>query len=122
MIIDNIIGINTKLTDSLYLMHNFKKYAIIIVSDNKKRFTMFNMTPISTNFSASRKYGNNRMIVYSPKLQRQVTLYSNLEYYCYLMLEFDSEIINFCEQPNLMISNYSNNKNLYSQKNVKLKL
>lgn len=71
---------------------------------------MINIRPYNHNLSASRKYGNNRMIVYSPKLNRQVVLYSNLEYYFYLFLEFDKEIIDFCEQPDLGISAIFNNQ------------
>ena len=60
--------------------------------------------PVKSKFSATRAYGNNRYIVYSPKLGREVILYSNLEYYCFLLLEFDSEVSFYCEQPNLNIS------------------
>ena len=57
--------------------------------------------PVKSKFSATRAYGNNRYIVYSPKLGREVILYSNLEYYCFLLLEFDSEVSFYCEQPSV---------------------
>jgi hypothetical protein len=44
-------------------------------------------------------YGNNRWEVYSPKLQRNVTLYSNLEYDHWVLIESNPEIVFFCEQP-----------------------
>ncbi|CYU52003.1 S-layer protein [Streptococcus suis] len=71
---------------------------------------MKDIKPIHHNFLASRKYGNNRMIVYSPKLKRKVVLFSNLEYYCYLFLEFDTNVVDFCEQPDIGI------KHLYDGK------
>lgn len=43
-------------------------------------------------------YGNNFFITYSRKLSRVVKLFSNLEYYNFLMAEMDPEIIEFCEQ------------------------
>ncbi|WP_318766123.1 TnsA endonuclease N-terminal domain-containing protein [Lactiplantibacillus carotarum] len=45
------------------------------------------------------KYGNNRWEVYSPKIKRRVKLYSDLEYYHWLTIEMDPNIISFCEQP-----------------------
>lgn len=44
-------------------------------------------------------YGSNYFIVYSHKLKRNVTLYSNLEYYNFLTLEVDPNVEHFCEQP-----------------------
>ena len=43
-------------------------------------------------------YGNNFFITYSRKLSRVVKLFSNLEYYNFLMVEMDPEIVEFCEQ------------------------
>jgi hypothetical protein len=45
------------------------------------------------------QYGNNRWEVYSPKLRRNVTLYSNLEYDHWVLVESDPEVLFFCEQP-----------------------
>lgn len=44
-------------------------------------------------------YGSNYWIVFSRKLNRVVTLYSNLEYENYLTLEMDPNVVLFCEQP-----------------------
>lgn len=44
-------------------------------------------------------YGNNYYEVYSPKLRRIVKLFSNIEYYNYLSLEINPDVISFCEQP-----------------------
>ena len=46
-----------------------------------------------------KKYGNNYYITYSIKLQRNVTLYSQLEYHNFLTLEMNPHVIDFCEQP-----------------------
>jgi hypothetical protein len=45
------------------------------------------------------QYGNNRWEVYSPKLKRNVTLYSNLEYDHWVLIEANPHIQTFCEQP-----------------------
>lgn len=58
--------------------------------------------PIITNFS--NKYGNNRWIVYSQKIQREVYLFSDLEYANWLLIENDSLVKYFCEQPILIKS------------------
>lgn len=47
----------------------------------------------------SKKYGNNYYIAYSVKLQRNVVLYSQLEYHNFLTLELNPHVIEFCEQP-----------------------
>ncbi len=44
-------------------------------------------------------YGSNRWVVYSPKLDRQVILYSDLEHDRWVLVEADPLIANFCEQP-----------------------
>ncbi|MEI4620242.1 TnsA endonuclease N-terminal domain-containing protein [Bacillus cereus] len=56
--------------------------------------------PLVTN--VSKKYGNNRWVTYSSKLQREVFLFSDLEYEHWLMVESNPKIINFCEQPLVM--------------------
>lgn len=71
---------------------------------------MLDIKPVKPKFSATRSYGNNRYIVYSPKLGREVILYSNLEYYCFLILEFDSNVSFYCEQPDLHIARFINQK------------
>lgn len=59
----------------------------------------FNMKykPIKT--LESTKYGNNRWTVFSPKINREVQLFSDLEYYNWLQVETNPQIIDFCEQP-----------------------
>ena len=52
-------------------------------------------TPLITD--TSKKFGNNRWLAYSNKLNRTVYLFSDLEYEHWLHLEFNSNIINFCE-------------------------
>lgn len=44
-------------------------------------------------------YGNNHWINFSPKLDRRVCLYSDLEYYHWLLVEGTPEIETYCEQP-----------------------
>lgn len=53
--------------------------------------------PVFTNFS--NKYGNNRWVVYSNKIQRIVYLYSDLEYANWLKVENNPNIKYYCEQP-----------------------
>ncbi|HEY0321393.1 MAG TPA: TnsA endonuclease N-terminal domain-containing protein [Pyrinomonadaceae bacterium] len=45
------------------------------------------------------RYGNNRWVVYSPRLKRRVILYSNLEYDHWVLVEANTSIKSFCEQP-----------------------
>src|SRR5438270_9928843 len=45
------------------------------------------------------RYGNNRWIAYSPRLQRRVILYSDLEYDHWVLMEATPSIKRFCEQP-----------------------
>ena len=47
----------------------------------------------------SNKFGNNRWIVYSNKINRIVYLFSDLEYANWLVVENDPSIKYFCEQP-----------------------
>lgn len=54
-------------------------------------------TPINVNFS--RKFGSNRWISKSIKVNRDVHLSSDLEYANWLYVECNPTIINFCEQP-----------------------
>lgn len=49
-------------------------------------------------------YGNNLWQAYSPKLRRNVKLYSDLEYHHWILVEATSEIVTFCEQPVRMLS------------------
>src|SRR4051812_23157003 len=44
-------------------------------------------------------YGNNRWVAYSPKLKRNVILYSDLEYDHWVLVEATPSINSFCEQP-----------------------
>ena len=59
---------------------------------------MTDYTPALNNYSAMRKFGNNRWILYSVKAGRKIILFSNLEYYNYLFSEFDPSIVFLCEQ------------------------
>ena len=45
------------------------------------------------------RFGNNIWISYSPKLNRNITLYSDLEYDHWILIENDKNIKSFCEQP-----------------------
>ncbi|MWC31375.1 TnsA endonuclease N-terminal domain-containing protein [Paenibacillus sp. MMS18-CY102] len=45
------------------------------------------------------RYGSNHWIGFSPKLNRNVNLYSDLEYANWIFVETNPEIISFCEQP-----------------------
>lgn len=45
------------------------------------------------------KYYNNFWQVYSPKLNRRIKLYSNLEYHHWILMEATPEIASFCERP-----------------------
>jgi hypothetical protein len=45
------------------------------------------------------RYGNNRWIAYSPRLQRNIILYSDLEYDHWVLVEANTSIKSFCEQP-----------------------
>ena len=48
---------------------------------------------------ASKKYGNNRWLAFSYKINRMVHLFSDLEYEHWLLLESDPNVVAFCEQP-----------------------
>lgn len=69
-----------------------------------------NLVPDHSDFKAQRRYGNNRYICKSLKLNRRVYCFSLLEYYNFLLTEFDSETIDFCEQPKMNISALINGK------------
>lgn len=45
------------------------------------------------------RYGSNHWIGFSPKLKRDVNLYSDLEYANWIFVETNPQIITFCEQP-----------------------
>jgi hypothetical protein len=53
-------------------------------------------TPIPND---SRAYGNNRWYGRSPKLGRNVWMYSDLEYDHWILVEMDRDVVEFCEQP-----------------------
>ncbi|MET4559763.1 hypothetical protein ABIA69_000906 [Lysinibacillus parviboronicapiens] len=55
---------------------------------------------------ANKKYGNERWFPYSPKLGRTVYLFSNLEYEHWLQVELNPNVVDFCEQPLKVKSNY----------------
>ncbi|MFJ5563199.1 TnsA endonuclease N-terminal domain-containing protein [Lysinibacillus xylanilyticus] len=55
---------------------------------------------------ATKKYGNERWFPYSPKLGRTVYLFSNLEYEHWLQVEFNPNVVDFCEQPLKVKSKY----------------
>ncbi|WP_391205441.1 TnsA endonuclease N-terminal domain-containing protein [Psychrobacillus sp. L4] len=48
---------------------------------------------------ASKKYGNNRWVAFSHKINRMVYLFSDLEYEHWLLIESDANVVAFCEQP-----------------------
>lgn len=54
-------------------------------------------TPI--NMPRSTHYGNNFYAVYSNKIHRICHFYSNLEYYNFLTIEINPDVVRFCEQP-----------------------
>ena len=47
----------------------------------------------------SKYFGKNYLAVYSRKLDRVVHFFSILEYYNFLLLEMNHEVITFCEKP-----------------------
>lgn len=61
------------------------------------------------NMKRSSKFGSNYWEVYSPKLKRNVRLFSDLEYENWLFIETNPKIISFCEQP-LEIKGYVDGK------------
>lgn len=54
-------------------------------------------TPV--NEFKSTKYGSNRWFTYSPKVHRIVNLYSDLEFDHWVLVEFNPNVLSFCEQP-----------------------
>jgi len=62
--------------------------------------------PLVTNIS--KKYGNNRWKTKSLKIDREVFLYSDLEYDYWLTVECNPSVIKFCEQPFLIKLPYNN--------------
>ncbi|CAI9394826.1 TnsA endonuclease N-terminal domain-containing protein [Niallia sp. Sow4_A1] len=54
-------------------------------------------TPVITD--GSKRFGNNRWYSFSPKLKRNVYLFSDLEYEHWLLVEANPQILDFCEQP-----------------------
>lgn len=61
------------------------------------------------NMRRSSKFGNNYWEVYSPKLKRNIRLFSDLEYENWVLIETNPKIISFCEQP-LEIKDYIDGK------------
>ncbi|MFJ8455705.1 Tn7 transposase TnsA N-terminal domain-containing protein [Bacillus paramycoides] len=48
---------------------------------------------------SNKHYGSNHWVAFSYKIQRNVQLFSNLEYDNWIFVETDPNIVNFCEQP-----------------------
>ncbi|QDX94092.1 hypothetical protein EEL30_18455 [Brevibacillus laterosporus] len=67
-----------------------------MVLSYKRRLNMFN-TPFMTKRSS--KYGSNYWHVFSPKMNRMIHLFSDLEYDHWLLVEGNNQIKRFCEQP-----------------------
>lgn len=65
------------------------------------------------NIERAKKYGNNYWEVFSPKANRIVRCYSDLEYEHYILVETNPNIIAFCEKP-LKISYNLNGINIES--------
>lgn len=55
------------------------------------------LTPIEV--KGRSHFGSNFWDAYSPKIKRDVNFYSDLEYDHWILVETDSRIKNFCEQP-----------------------
>ncbi|MGX7099362.1 TnsA endonuclease N-terminal domain-containing protein [Globicatella sanguinis] len=55
-------------------------------------------------FKSTRKFGNNRVLVYSKHLNRRIEFHSTLEYLCFLNLEFLGYRDDFINQPDLNIT------------------
>lgn len=53
------------------------------------------------------RYGSNYWEAFSPKMHRNIKLFSDLEYDHWLLLESDSNVTSFCEQP-LRINHFYN--------------
>ncbi len=51
------------------------------------------------NIERAKKYGSNYWEVFSPKVNRIVRCYSDLEYEYYILIETNPNIIAFCEKP-----------------------
>lgn len=45
------------------------------------------------------RYGNNHWLVFSPKINRDVNLFSDLEFDNWVLIETDPTVVTFCEQP-----------------------
>jgi hypothetical protein len=68
-------------------------------------------TPVITD--GSKRFGNNRWHSFSPKLNRSIYLFSDLEYEHWLLVESEPQIVDFCEQP-LEVATFINGKMKYS--------
>lgn len=62
-----------------------------------KGWNNYGYSPI--NIKRSMRYGNNYWEVYSPKLNRNVRLFSDLEYDNWVYIETNPNVVLFCEQP-----------------------
>jgi hypothetical protein len=65
----------------------------------QKNTSVLPFTPSPVWERPQNNYGSNRWVVYSPKLDRQVILYSDLEHDRWVLVESDPLITTFCEQP-----------------------
>ena len=43
------------------------------------------------------RYGNNHWLVFSPKLKRDVNLFSDLEFDNWVLIETDPTVVTFCD-------------------------
>ncbi len=50
-------------------------------------------------FKETKHYGNNRWFVFSPRLNREVCLNSDLEFDHYVLIEMNHKVADFCEYP-----------------------
>lgn len=66
-------------------------------SKNTIEVTRVYTTPLIK--SRTGRYGNNHWIVYSSKIEREVNLFSDLEFDHWVMVEADPTVETFCEQP-----------------------
>lgn len=67
-------------------------------SEERQVSSMFFIEPVIKR-TRNGRYGNNNWFSYSPRLNRIVYLYSDLEYDHWILIENDKNIKAFCEQP-----------------------
>lgn len=58
-----------------------------------------NRLSFKTPLAIKRPFGKDRYEVWSPKLSRRLTLYSELNLYCWVLIEGNPSIQRFCERP-----------------------